>query len=369
MSNTPNTSPPNTPNLKDLQSALFGGQRRASPHRSVSNGNLPRNIWRWIFAIPLLWIALQFARSFVLVGAGERAVIFNRFSGVQPGQLGEGLHFVIPWVQTPTTYDIKTQTYTMSGSKSEANSSVGNANDALQALTADGLPVTLEMSVRFHIDPERAWKLHQNVGPMYVEKIIRPQTRSHVRMVIAQYPVIDVYGGRRAKIIEQINSRLRRLFAQNDIILDEALLRDVSFSPQFQQAIEQKQVAQQDVQRMTFVLQQADKERRRKIIEAEGEAASIRLKAAALAKNPQLVQYEYVKNLPDNVRTIITDNRAIVNLGESSTGSLAAATETAPVARQPAPATSQTDASQSASSSSDSTSSDSSSGDTTQSGG
>ncbi len=332
MSNTPNQPPFN---LNDLQRALFGNQKPSAPMRSASPGSL-----RWLWAIPLLWIALQFMRSFVLVGAGERAVIFNRFSGVQPGQLGEGLHFVIPWVQTPTTYDIKTQTYTMSGSQTEGNSSVGNANDSLQALTADGLPVTLEMSVRFHIDPDRVWKLHQNIGPLYVEKIIRPQARSHVRMVIAQYPVVDVYGGRRAKIIEQINTRLRRLFGENDIILDEALLRDVSFSPQFQQAIEQKQVAQQDVQRMTFVLDQADKERRQKIIEAEGEAASIRLKAAALAKNPQLVQYEYVKNLPDNVRTIITDNRTIVNLGESSTGnapSVAAATESAPTQAQPQP--------------------------------
>ena len=339
MSNTPNTP---QFDLDDLRAAVFGKGRNSSKR------NVPTTSWRWIFALPALWLALQFARSFVLVGAGERAVIFNRFSGVQPGQLGEGLHFVIPWVQTPTTYDIKTQTYTMSGNQSEANSTVGNANDALQALTADGLPVTLEMSVRFHIDPERVWKLHQNIGPMYVEKIIRPQTRSHVRMVIAQYPVVDVYGSRRAKIIEQINARLRRLFSENDLILDEALLRDVSFSTQFQQAIEQKQVAQQDVQRMTFVLDQADKERRRKIIEAEGEAASIRLKAAALAKNPQLVQYEYVKNLPDNVRTIITDNRAIVNLGESNMGTVAAATAesaSAPQA-QATPDSSQTDASQ-----------------------
>ena len=353
---------PNTPqfNLNDLQAALFGPKMR-----NVSNRQTPRNSWRWLLALPILWIALQLMRSFVLVGAGERAVIFNRFSGVQAGQLGEGLHFVIPWVQTPTTYDIKTQTYTMSGSQSEANSTIGNANDSLQALTADGLPVTLEMSIRFHIDPERVWKLHQSVGPMYVEKIIRPQTSSHIRMVIAQYPVIDVYGARRAKIIEQINVRLSRLFAQNDIILDEALLRDVSFSPQFQQAIEQKQVAQQDVQRMTFVLQQADKERRRKIIEAEGEAASIRLKAAALAKNPQLVQYEYVKNLPDNVRTIITDNRAIVNLGESSTGTLAAAIESTSANRPSNPQNSPPQAD----SSSDSTQSDSTQSDTTQNGG
>jgi regulator of protease activity HflC (stomatin/prohibitin superfamily) len=315
--------------LDALKKAVFGNQ--APEKGKLPPGTAPASRLGWLWVIPLLWIAITFLRSFVLVNAGERAVVFNRISGTQQGQMGEGLHFVIPFVQQPTIYDIKTQTYTMSGSKSEANTQAGNSNDALSALSADGLPVTLEMSVRFHIDPNRVWKLHQDVGPMFIEKIIRPQTRSHVRMVIAQYPVVDVYGAARPKIITQINERLRRLFAENDIVLDEALLRDVSFSTEFQQAIEQKQVAQQDVQRMEFVVQQADKERRRKIIEAEGEAESIRLKAVALAKNPQLVQYEYVKSLPANVRTVVTDGRTIVNLGDAMAGgNTAAVTDSAP---------------------------------------
>ena len=147
----------------------------------------------------------------------------------------------------------------------------------------------------------------------------------------------DVYGARRAEIIEEINTRLRKLFAQNDIVLENALLRDVSFSAQFQQAIEEKQVAEQQVQRMTYVLQQADKERRRRIIEAEGEAQSIRLKARALSKNPQLTQYEYVEGLPDNVRTVVTDNRTIINMNgmdssanQGSAAAVAAETPNAP---------------------------------------
>jgi len=177
--------------------------------------------------------------------------------------------------------------------------------------------------------------LHEDIGPQYVEKIVRPQTRSHVRMVVAKYPVVDVYGARRARIIDEINARLRPLFAKNNIVLENVLLRDVSFSPQFQQAIEQKQVAQQNVQQMAFVVDKADKERRRKIIEAEGEAESIRLKARALAKNPQLTQYDYVQRLPDNVRTIVTDGRTIVNLGDAMTpATVAAAAEPAP---QPTP--------------------------------
>ena len=268
-----------------------------------------------VLILPLIW-------PFVLVGAGERAVIFNRFSGVQQGQLGEGLHVVMPWVQRATTYDVKAQTYTMSGSATEANQQAGNSNDALQALTADGQPVSLEMSVRFHADPQQVWKLHQEIGPDYLSKVVRPSVRSDVRMIIAKYPVVDVYGPRRAEIITEIDARLRRELAKSYIVLDEALLRDVAFSPQFQNAVEQKQVAQQDVQRMEYERDRADKERRRKIIEAEGEAESIRLKAAALSANPGLTQYEYVQRLPGNVRTMVTDNKTIVNMGDVSAGSV-----------------------------------------------
>lgn len=282
-----------------------------------------------IFLLPLLW-------PFVLVGAGERAVIFNRFSGVQQGQLGEGLHAILPWVQRATVYDVKAQTYTMSGSATEANAQAGTSNDALLALTADGQPVSLEMSVRFHADPQQVWKLHQEIGPDYVAKVIRPQTSSDVRMVIAQYPVVDVYGPKRAQIITQIDARLRREFAKNYVVLDEALLRDVAFSPQFQQAIEQKQVAQQDVARMAYERDRAEKERRRKIIEAEGEAESIRLKAAALSANPGLTQYEYVQNLPDNVKTVVTDDKTIVNLGDLPAATVVAADDNA--SKPPAPA-------------------------------
>ncbi len=302
--------------LNDLHRAVFGNN--GAPSMKV-----PTFQWRWLLLIPILWLLLTFMRSFVVVGAGERAVLFNRFTGTQPVPLGEGMHFVLPWVVKPTVYDVKSQTYTMAMTKAENNEQAGGANDALDALTSDGLPISLDMSVRFHIDPQNVAKLHREIGPRefdnpdYVTKIVRPQVRSRVRMVIAKYPVTTIYGKGRTAIEREINDRLRQLLIKNYIVLDEALLRNIRFSPEFQRAIEQKQVAQQEVERMTFVVQQADKERRRKIIEAEGEAESIRLKAAALAKNPQLVQYEYVKNLPRNVRTVITDSRTIVNMGEA----------------------------------------------------
>jgi regulator of protease activity HflC (stomatin/prohibitin superfamily) len=272
---------------------------------------------RWLWALLFLVGFLTFFRAYVLVGAGERAVIFNRFTGTQSYQLGEGLHFMVPWVQSPTIYDVKTHTYSMSATSGETQRENGSAGDALSALTSDGLPVSLDLSVIYHVDPENVWRLHREIGRHYLEKIVRPVSRAQVRMIVAKYPVVEIYGGGRARIVEEINERLKPLLARNYLVLDEALLRNVRFSDEFQQAIEQKQVAQQEVRRMQFVLDQADKERRRKIIEAEGEAESIRLKAAALAQNPRLVEYEYVKGLPDGVRTVVTDGRTILNLGET----------------------------------------------------
>jgi regulator of protease activity HflC (stomatin/prohibitin superfamily) len=74
------------------------------------------------------------------------------------------------------------------------------------------------MSVQFHADPDKVDELHQNIGQDYVEKVVRPQTRSHVRMVIAKYPVTSVYGAGRAKISDEINTRLRDRFAQNGVV-------------------------------------------------------------------------------------------------------------------------------------------------------
>ena len=252
-------------------------------------------------------------QAFVVVGAGERAVIFSKLSGVREGQLGEGLHLNIPFIWEPVIYDVKAITYTMSAQRTEGQV---RGDDSLLVLTSDGLPVRLDVSIRFHVMPDEAWKLHREIGPRYVDKIVRPVSRSDIRMVLSRFTVTEVYSGAREKVIDEIREMLTPKFTSAYLQLDEVLLRDVQFSEQFQQAIEEKQVAQQEVKRMVFVLEQAKLERERKIVEAQGEAGAIRLRARALSRNPQLVQYEYVMGLPDNVKTVITDANTIINFSD-----------------------------------------------------
>ncbi|HIE53362.1 MAG TPA: prohibitin family protein [Armatimonadetes bacterium] len=274
------------------------------------------NQWRGLLlkvGLLILLFLILLSQSFVVVAPGERAVIFSRLHGVLSFQLEEGIHFTWPFLWRPTIYDVKTATYTMSGTPHEGDVM---GDDSLTALTSDGLMVWLDLSVRFHPDPELVWKLHREIGPHYIEKIVRPQARSKTRMVVAKYTVTDVYSGKRQQIVEELNQQLEESFARSHIILDEVLLRNVRFSPAFQAAIERKQVALQEAKKMDFVLEQARKEKERRIIEAQGEAEAIRLKAEALRRNPQLVQYEYVKGLPSAPQTVITDGKTILSLGE-----------------------------------------------------
>ena len=267
----------------------------------------------WVFAGFLLFILLS--QLIVIVPAGQRVVVFNNVSGVEKQTLGEGLKILMPFLQTPIFYDVRTQTYTLSNA-SYHEKSVGLQNDPVTALTSDGQTVRMGISLRFHLIPEDVWQVHQKVGPSYIEKILKPEVRSVVRNTVANYTVTEVYSDKRDEIQATLGKELTETLGKYHIAMDELLIRNVAFSDEFAKAIEQKQVALQEAERMRYILQKEEAEKKRKIIEAEGVAESIRVRAQALKQNPQLIQYEYVQKLTPGVKAIVTDQNAILNFGD-----------------------------------------------------
>ena len=285
----------------------------SSPKPAAKPPSRPRRsvpaIVKWAPAVLGALILLTLlAKPFVTVGSGQRAVVFSLRGGTVPGQLNEGIHLLTPFVQSAVFYDVRTQTYTMSATTWEGEV---KGDDSLSALTSDGQVVKIEISVRFRPDASKIYNLHQQVGPDYANKIIRPLIRSQVRVTVAQFPVNDVYSAKREEIERRITASLKKSLAENAIILDEVLLRDVQFSEAFAGAIEQKQIAQQNAQRMQYVLQKASKEKQQKILEAQGDARSIQLRGRAIAQNARVVQYEYARKIAPNVGAIITDGRSV----------------------------------------------------------
>jgi len=253
--------------------------------------------------------------ALAIVPAGTRAVIFNNFSGIEPLSLTEGTHLIVPFVEHPFLYDVRTQTYTMSAVHNEGDKL---GDDSVYALTADGQTVKIDISVRYHVLGDDIYKLHRSIGPSYVDKVIRPESRTVVRNVISSFAVTEVYSTKRQVIQAQLEEQMAKTLLRNYIVLDGLLIRNISFTDAFAQAVEKKQVAMQDAERMKYVLQKEESEKQRKIIEATGEAEAIRRRGQALRENPLLIRYEYVQKVSPNIKAIVTDQKTILGMGLSS---------------------------------------------------
>ena len=142
---------------------------------------------------------------FVIVPAGHRSAVFNCFDGVEHRTLEEGTHILMPFIETPTTYEVRTNTYTMSGTDDEGNKA---GDDSVTALSADGQKVRIDVSVRYHLMPNEIYKLHDQIGPNYIEKVIRPEGQTVIRNIISGYTVTQLYSAARqdiqAKMAEQM---------------------------------------------------------------------------------------------------------------------------------------------------------------------
>jgi regulator of protease activity HflC (stomatin/prohibitin superfamily) len=269
--------------------------------------------WIWGYILLGVFAFIAVGGIAVVVPAGQRAAVFNCFEGVEKRTLSEGTYILIPIVETPFKYEVRTQTYTMSAAEDEGDK---RGDDALVALSGDGQKVKVDISVRYHLIPKEVWQLHDQIGPNYVEKIIRPEAQTVVRNVISSYTVTRLYSSSRESIQDQMSEQMKKGMGKYHIALDEVLIRNIGFSDAFANAIEQKQVALQEAERMKYVIQREEAEKQRKIIAATGDAESIRLRAQALKQNPQLIQYEYVQKLAPNIKAVIADQKMLINVGE-----------------------------------------------------
>jgi regulator of protease activity HflC (stomatin/prohibitin superfamily) len=256
-------------------------------------------------------LLLMLLTTIRVVPVGHALVIFNTvtkdFNVAQ-----QGITFVPPFVSVTAEYDLRRQEYTMSSVTGEGKRE--GIDDSMWSPTQEGLQVGIDLTVWHHVDPMRVASIHQKIGPDYEDKIIRPAVRSVIRLVISEYPVMDVYSSKRAAIQDEINVKIKQLLEKDGFVIDEIVLRDVRFTPEFTKAIEAKQVAQQAAEQMKYTLEKEQKEAERKVIEATGRANSIEVINRALAQNPNYIKYLYVDKLSDKVDVIVSDQATIMDL-------------------------------------------------------
>ncbi len=259
----------------------------------------------------ILVIAAFIAVSIRIVPVGHAMVKFNvitkKFSVSR-----EGITLVPPLIFRTYIYDLRRQDYTMTAKKGEGKKA--NIDDSLWSPTKEGLQVGIDLTCWYRINPDSLIKVHRRIGPDYDEKVIRPAIRGIVRLVISEYPIMDVYSAKRKEIQSEIYRRVKELLEPDGFVIEEIVLRDVHFTPDFAKAIEQKQIAQQEAERMKYVLEKERLEAERKAIEAQGKAKAIQIVSQELKRNPLYIKYLYVDKLSDKVKVIVSDQSTIMDL-------------------------------------------------------
>jgi regulator of protease activity HflC (stomatin/prohibitin superfamily) len=240
----------------------------------------------------LLMLIGIFSASVVQVDAGYVGVK-SLFGKVQPDVLKSGLHLVNPLMEV-RPMDTRTQNYTMSGVHDEGPKS---GDDAIRVLTADGLEVTIDLSVLYRLVPEDAPKLYGEIGPNYEDKIVRPITRTRIRDNSVYYEAVALYSTRRDEFQDRIFKTIDQDFRKRGLLLENLLVRNITLPASVKTVIEQKISAEQEAQKMQFVLQKEKQEAERKRVEAQGISDYQRIISESLTERQ--LQYEQIKAMKE----------------------------------------------------------------------
>ncbi|MGE5522057.1 MAG: prohibitin family protein [Candidatus Dadabacteria bacterium] len=245
--------------------------------------------------------------SFVQIDAGEIGVK-KLFGNVQKDVLNSGLHMINP-LYNVETLDVRTKNYTMSGVNDEGHKT---GDDAIRVLTADGLEVTIDVTVLYRLLPNEAPRLIRETGVDYEDKIVRPVARTRIRDNAVYYEAVALYSTRRDEFQNRIFKTIDAEFKKRGLLLENLLVRNITLPAAVKSSIEQKIQAEQESQKMQFVLAKERQEADRKRVEAQGIADYQKIISESLTDKQ--LQYEQIQvskqlALSPNAKIIMMNSR------------------------------------------------------------
>lgn len=243
------------------------------------------------------------------INAGQIGVK-SLFGKVDNDILTSGLNFINPLVDV-NTIDIKTQNYTMSGVHDEGDK---EGDDAIRVLTADGLEVIIDLTVLYRVISTEAPNIVKETGLDYRDKIVRPLTRTKIRDNAVYFTAVDLYSNKRDLFQGRIFKSIETDFKKRGLVLEQLLVRNITLPNTVKGSIEEKIKAEQDAQKMEFVLQKEKQEAERKRVEAQGIADYQRIISSGLGdKQLQYEQIQVMKGL------ITSPNAKVIIMGGGKT--------------------------------------------------
>ena len=236
---------------------------------------------------------------------------------IEPGQVGvqklfgkvnnrtleSGLNIINPLAEV-VTFDIRTQNYTMSGIVDEG---AQVTDDAIRVLSADGLEVIIDLTVLYKVISAEAPRILEEVGVDYKNTIVRPLVRTKIRDNAVYYDAVALYSTKRDEFQDKIFTSIENDFRTRGLVLEQLLVRNLTLPESVKAAIESKINAEQEAQKMTFVLQKETQEAERKRVEAQGIADYQTILSTGLSDKQ--LRYEMIKAIATspNAKLIFMD--------------------------------------------------------------
>ncbi len=239
--------------------------------------NPPVSLLKFSIVIVALFGILSVVALFkpvALVRAGYRGVVFNKFNGVDTSRnLPEGMHFIVPFVESvvPMTVQVQKNTFTTA------------------AASKDLQQVHTEVVINFHLDPDKVANLYQGVGEDYISKLIEPSVQESIKAVTADYNATDLIA-KRSVVKKEAQDVVTERLSKYNILVNDFSITDFKFSPEFEKAIEAKQVAEQEALQKNYELQKAKKDAEIAITQAEAKKTSTITLAQGDAESQRLLR-------------------------------------------------------------------------------
>lgn len=200
------------------------------------------------------FIALFWKNIFISIDSGQQGIRWSRFNGTEISEIyDEGLHIIFPWD--------KMYIY---------NTRLQNQVDTMQILTAEGLTVNVEFSYRYYLEKDSIPAIHKSLGVNYADSFVKPEVEAASMAIIGNFSPEQLYKMSTLIIQSTIKYYLSKQLLEQNIVMDDYLIRRISLPNIVSSAIEQKIVAEQLVYEFEYKLAIEQKEKQRKIIEAEG---------------------------------------------------------------------------------------------------